>query len=140
MGAVLSMLAGGASAAGGVFMSGVSTASTVFCFGVDGFLAFVALIVECGGYAFTALGFGFTLFSGCFLPCFTELLRPASEWNGSEAKRAGWLLSLVACLIVCTFVLLFSVFVAFWLTAGWYEGQLIANNADLHAQLRSSET
>lgn len=138
MGAVLSMLAGGFSAVGNGFATAVSTASTIFCFGVDGFLAFVALLVECGGYAFTALGFGFTIFAGCFMPCFTELLRPASEWNGSEAKRAGWLLSFISCLIVVVMVLLVALSIAFWLTAGWYETQLLAKNGQLTEQLRTA--
>jgi len=118
----------------------VATSGSVFCFGVDMLLAAVAFVVEIGGYAFTTLSLSFTVFIGCCLPMYRECLRPATEWEGSEAKRAGRCLACASCVLVCACVLLTALVVAFSMTAAWYDAQLLSANTVLWDQVGGRPT
>jgi len=138
MAAVFGMVTGAFSSAASGVGTIVSTSGTVFCFGVDMLLAGVAFLVELGGYAFTAVSVSFTAFIGCCLPMYRECLRPATEWNGSEAKRSGRCLACVSCALVCVCILFSAVVVAFSMTAAWYEAQLLDKQSSLWDQLRGT--
>ena len=135
MGALLSMIANGASVAGGGVSAVLGTVTSIFSFSVDAALAILALFVELGGYAFTAVSATFTLFIGCCMPVLSEVMMPASEWNGSEAKRSGPLFACVSCLLVCSCIVAVALIVAFSFTSAWYEGELLAGNEELKQQL-----
>lgn len=135
MAAVFGMVTGAFSAAASGVGTVVSTSGTVFCFGVDMLLAAVAFVVELGGYAFTTISLSFTAFIGCCLPMYRECLRPATEWNGSEAKRAGRCLACASCMVVCSCILLTALVLAFFMTSAWYDAQLLGVNTALWDQL-----
>jgi hypothetical protein len=135
MAAVFGMIAGAFSATASGVGQVVATSGSVFCFGVDMLLAVVSFAVEIGGYAFTTLTLAFTFFIGCCLPMYRECLRPASEWDGSEAKRAGCCLACASCVLVCSCILFGALLIAFLMTAAWYDEQLRAENTNLWDQL-----
>lgn len=135
MAAVFGMVTSAFSSAASGVGTIMSTSGTVFCFGVDMLLAGVAMFVELGGYAFTAFGIAFTAFIGCCLPMYRECLRPATEWNGSEAKRSGRCLACVSCMLVCVCILCSAIAIAFFLTVAWYDAQLLTNDSTLWNQI-----
>lgn len=77
--------------------------------------AFAAL----GAYFFACFAFLFGCCTTCASRTSTELLRPATDWGDSEAKRGGGLCC-CACALVCLFTILSSLIIAYAGTLAWY--------------------
>lgn len=132
------MLASGAATAGSAVGQLFMLSFSLFSFALDAALLLFSFVIELGGYALTAGSLVFTLFTGCFVHVFTEVLRPATEWHSSEAKRAGPWVACCSCVCVLSCILLFTVLIAFWATTSWYELELLGGNEALEAQLARS--
>lgn len=113
MGAALSGTAAGASQ----FSSSTTMIGTSLWTGIVFAWSWAASF---GAYIFSILCCCCSCSSGCLAKTSSEVLRPVSEWENSEAKRGGGYLCCSACLIVCIVLTLLSLLVAFIATLIWY--------------------
>lgn len=94
-------------------------------------LSFVfELFLEVGGYAFACLSLSCGLFTGCVSRISSEVLRPATEWKGSEAKRLGPCGACCACGIVVMSIMLCTALLGFSITFAWYESELLVEEIE----------
>ena len=120
-GALGSIALGFCSGIGGAFTQIYGFAATISGFAFTVLMFVGEFVLELGGYAFAALGLTFTLFTGCFMRMTTEMLRPVTEWEGSEMKSVGCRYAFCACIGVVCLIFWVTVGAAFTLTLFWYE-------------------
>jgi hypothetical protein len=127
MGALLSMISGGVNATGAVVSPLLGVVSSIYGYASLVLTFMFEMVLELGGYAFACVSLAFSLFTGCVSRATTEMIRPATEWKGSEASRIGPIGACCACLFVMMCILLCTVLIGFLVTYAWYETELIVS-------------
>lgn len=125
MGAAIGSLAlGFCSGIGGATTQVFGFASAVAGIAYTGLIFVGEFIIELGGYGVASFGCLFTCFTGVFVRMSTELLRPVTEWEGSEAKklaRGGCVGVCCTCCAVVTCLFTVTLVLAYTATLVWYE-------------------
>jgi hypothetical protein len=130
MGAILSMMSGAASAVGGAVAPVLGVVGSVMSYGSVVLSFMFEMVLELGGYAVACFSLSCGLFTGCISRMSTELLRPSTEWKGSEAKRVGLCGAFCACMMVVLCIFLCTVLVTFGVTFAWYESELLIEETE----------
>jgi len=126
MGAVASLALGFCSGAGGAITSVFGFAGAAGASILTGLVFLGEFIISLAGYVFSCFGVAFACFTGVCARMTTEIIRPVTDWQGSEASKLArggsgcWRVCCSCCAVVsCIFVA--TLLIAYLMTLTWYE-------------------
>jgi len=117
MASLITGLVGGATNIAGGLTSSAATVGGCLFQGISlGFDAFLSI----GSWFCSCFSLLFACCTGVGHKAFSEALRPADEWDESEAKRVGTCRCMLACALSCSCILLITAVTLFTMTYLWY--------------------